>query len=345
MAQKKNKDDLIQFTFDDWRRGNVQGIIKLGKKISLVVYNKIKAAQKKACDKKVDFTLDHRKKDFRKLLEHSGNRKRLIDNKIEEIKRLWTQQIKPTIIVENHKNDRLRRYRAIYDERITNGKKDYSFIKVSSINEDDMMSYKKELEKLEDDIDKDIYYGKPITEEQVPIINRRIELLQEYISTGGIIQVDPRFQDDINVEVDVKFVEWLEEEKLKPEDPTNIKTLKDNLDAKEISKLFMMENSFYELVNALVKKNHFFINKEGEKWKITISDEINDKEIFLASMHFYLNEVKNSLTVHTYTHVAEIFIDFFNLDMTHNKFKERFKPKYKKGRARYYRYFTFMNTN
>jgi len=46
---KKNKNlkqltfkgkNLKQFTFKDWRRGNVQGIIKLGKKLSLVVYNK-----------------------------------------------------------------------------------------------------------------------------------------------------------------------------------------------------------------------------------------------------------------------------------------------------------------
>jgi len=333
MAQKKNKYNLIQFTFDDWRRGNVPDIIKLGKtliiekdktgrdtgkswyeEISLVVYNEIKEAQKIFYWEEVDhllngkpFLFDGKKhktsgmiQNFEKLLKQTDDKEGLFKEEINKLKYLFGLKKKAdSYLFPRINNTQLSRFRSLYSKLIRRDKRDYSIVKVRAC-------YKE----------------------------------------NGTKYVDPDFIINIQVEASFKYLQWLKKEKLKPtEDPSNIKTLKDNLDAKEISKLFKKESSFYELVLAFVRKDYFIINKEGKKWKITISDKINKKATFLASMHFYLNEEKNSLTTHTYTHAAEIFVDFFNLNMTHNKFKERFKPKYKTGRVKYDRYFTFMNTN
>jgi len=144
--------NLKQFTFKDWRRGKVHGNIEPGKKlvttdtgkswyeeISLIVFNEIKAEWEKFYDKEVDSTLEHEKKEFKKLLNQSGNRKWLINKKIKEINRRFTQKIKTTNIVENFKDLWLKQYQAIYDKIITNGKKDYSIIKVSPINTEVMI--------------------------------------------------------------------------------------------------------------------------------------------------------------------------------------------------------------
>jgi len=352
---KKNKNlkqltfkgkNLKQFTFKDWRRGKVQGNIEPGKKlvttdtgksryeeISLIVFNEIKAEWKKFYDKEVDSTLEHKKKEFKKLLNQSGNRKRLINKEIKQINRRFTQKIKTTNIVENFKDLRLKQYQAIYDKIITNGLKDYSIIRVSPINTNVMIDYRKEILSLEKRKRPGEARDKATTEDQIASLNRRIKLLQEYCSTEHVLQVDPSFRDYINVEADVKYKEWLE--KLSISNTRISASIKDNLNHKHpINKLFK-EDALVALLDKLYKAGLITVDYKSNPWKFRFTPNDPNKNLMLGALFAYLVNQTQYMNINIRQDLSrDAFNNFFECTCSRTQFGlnkrnlERYKSKY-----------------